>query len=155
MVGSGRSGGPRQTFLRSKYSAGKAAGLTGKQSLAAAKSATAASFLAGTNIVVPAIRGAVQAAQRFIQTPVGRASVAGGAAGAAGGIIGESFDSTAPMSRGGRARGVWLVDKSTGLNLGVISRKRALGVLSRRAKQPRHTRKFVVVPSGQCLTEVK
>lgn len=62
-------------------------------------------------------------------------------------LAGQPSAGGAPSGRGGR-RGVMMVDASTGLNLGSISRKKALGVLTRR-KQFRRSKKVVLVPAGQ------
>lgn len=71
-------------------------------------------------------------------------------------LIPEAVLGAEPMAptvgRRGGARGVQLIDASTGLNLGTISRKRALSVLIRRAKFRRAAKKIVLVPSG---SEVK
>lgn len=52
-----------------------------------------------------------------------------------GGIQSLQGTATPQAGMGTRSRGVHLIDASTGLNLGVISRKKALRMLSRTAKR--------------------
>lgn len=91
--------------------------------------ALATSVLAGVPIVGPLV---AEVAEQLIPEPDVLSPLAG-----------------MPIRARGGAKGVMMIDASTGLNLGTISRKKALGVLVRRQKFRRPSKKVVFLPVGQ------
>jgi hypothetical protein len=94
---------------------------------------------------------------RIATSALGSIPLVGGLAqGIATEVLGTSGGMTREGGfRGGRSRGVQMIDASTGLNLGVISRKKALSVLIRK-KRPFGPRKkqIIITRDGEHIHEV-
>jgi len=119
-----------------------------------------AGFIQGAAVIPPIIagvRGGIQAAQRFFTTPLGRQVGGGAAAGVAGGVaielIPDGQGGMVPARKGG-LKGVSMIDASTGLRLGIISRKRALALLGRKRRPVSRTKTKLLSIKDGCVQVV-